>query len=124
MEPLGPLIARMRAVLSGILATGDVLDRDEFDRTIVAVAVENWHSDELAVFGTELEDLEPEPNEEDDPAEDGERRGGYPVASHVLRWRVRMRPRPSANGHLWQNGEEGWQVCRLTLPPSNGAFAV
>jgi hypothetical protein len=73
MEPLGPLIARMRAVLSGILATGDVLDRDEFDRTIIAVAVENWHFDELAVFGTELEDLEPEPDEEDDPDEDEER---------------------------------------------------
>jgi hypothetical protein len=69
---LGPLIAGMRAVLSGILATGDVLGRDERNRTIVAVAVENWLFDELTAFGTELEDLEPEPDEEDDPAEDGE----------------------------------------------------
>jgi hypothetical protein len=29
----------------------------------------------VRAFGTELEDLEPEPDEKDDPAEDGEVRG-------------------------------------------------
>jgi hypothetical protein len=40
---------------------------DQVGRIVLAVAV-----DELAAFGAELEDLEPEPDEEDDPAEDGE----------------------------------------------------
>jgi hypothetical protein len=43
--------------------------------TLIAVAVDAWLFDELAAFGTELEDLEPEPDEKDDPAEDGEVRG-------------------------------------------------
>ena len=40
--------------------------------TWIAVVVDDWLFDELTAFGTELEDLEPEPNEDDDPAEDEE----------------------------------------------------
>jgi hypothetical protein len=49
-----------------------VLGQDEGGRTILAVAINDWLFDELAVFGTGLEDLKPEPDEEDDPAGDGE----------------------------------------------------
>ena len=62
----------MRAILANVLATGDVLGRDQAGRIVLAVAVEAWLFDELAAFGTELENLEPEPDEDDDPAEDGE----------------------------------------------------
>ena len=62
----------MRAILANVLATGDVLGRDQADRIVLAVAIDAWLFDELAAFGTELEDLEPEPDEEDDAAEDGE----------------------------------------------------
>lgn len=55
-----------RAVLAGVLATGDVVGHDEAGRVILAVAVEGWLFDKLAA----LEDLEPEPDEDDDPAED------------------------------------------------------
>src|SRR5687768_10707611 len=35
----------------------------------------------------------------------------WPVVS--FRWRVRMRPQPSANGHLWQALTRAWQAgCR------------
>jgi hypothetical protein len=44
-------------------------DRDLLILAGIAVA-----SIELVAFGTELVDLEPEPNEEDDPAESGEGR--------------------------------------------------
>jgi hypothetical protein len=50
-----------------------VLGQDASGRTILAVAVDAWLFDELAAFGTELEDLEPEPDEEDDPAKDRKR---------------------------------------------------
>ena len=63
----------MRAILANVLATGDVLGRDQAGRIVLAVAVDAWLFDELAAFGTDLEDLEPEPAEDDDPAEDGER---------------------------------------------------
>jgi hypothetical protein len=63
----------LRAILANLLATGDVLGRDQAGRIVLAVAVEEWLIDELAAFGTELEDREPEPDEEDDPTEDGER---------------------------------------------------
>jgi hypothetical protein len=63
----------MHAVLANVLATGDVLSRDQARRMVLAVAVDAWLFDELAAFGTDLEDLEPEPAEEDDPAEDEER---------------------------------------------------
>jgi hypothetical protein len=40
--------------------------------TWIAVAVDAWLFDALAAFGTELEDLEPEPDKKNDPGEDGE----------------------------------------------------
>jgi hypothetical protein len=55
-----------------MLATGDVLGRDQAGRIVLAVAIEPWLFDELAAFGTDLEGLEPEPDEEDDPAENDE----------------------------------------------------
>jgi hypothetical protein len=45
---------------------------DPAGRVVLAVVVDDWLFDELTAFGTELEDLEPEPNEDDDPAEDEE----------------------------------------------------
>jgi hypothetical protein len=62
----------MRAILANVLATGDVVGRDQAGRIVLAVAVDAWLFDELAAFGTELEDLEPEPDEDDDPAKDEE----------------------------------------------------
>lgn len=62
----------LRAILSGVLATGDVLGQDEAGRVILAVAVDNWLFDKLAALDVDLEDLEPEPDEDDDPAEDEE----------------------------------------------------
>lgn len=56
----------MRSILGQILSTGDVLGRDEAGRTVLAVAVEDWLFDALAAFDADLEDLEPEPDEEDD----------------------------------------------------------
>ncbi len=64
--------AIIRAVLSGILATGDVPGRDKRGRAILPVVIEDWPLDALAALGAADEDLEPEPDEEDDPAEDGE----------------------------------------------------
>jgi hypothetical protein len=62
----------MRSILAQILATGDVLGRDEVGRTVLAVAVEDWLFDELAALDADLADLEPEPDEEDDPPEAAE----------------------------------------------------
>jgi hypothetical protein len=62
----------MRGILERILATGDVIGRDARGRAILAVAVDDWLLDELAAFGADLDELEPEPDEEDDPTEDGE----------------------------------------------------
>jgi hypothetical protein len=56
----------MRAVLTRIIATGDVVGRDAHGRTVLAVAVDNWLLDELAAFGAGLEDLEPEPEEDEE----------------------------------------------------------
>lgn len=56
-----------------ILATGDVIGRDEHGRTVLAVAVDNWLFDELAAFGADLEDRDGDPDEDDDPAGDEER---------------------------------------------------
>jgi hypothetical protein len=56
----------MRSILSQILGTGDVLGRDEAGRTVLAVSVEDWLFDALATFDADLEDLEPEPDEDDD----------------------------------------------------------
>jgi hypothetical protein len=41
-------------------------------RVVLAVAVDEWLFDELAAFGTKLEDLEPERDEKDAPAEEGD----------------------------------------------------
>jgi hypothetical protein len=46
---------------------------DQVGRIVLAVAVDEWLFDELAAFGMELESLEPQPDEEDDPAKDEER---------------------------------------------------
>lgn len=58
-----------RAALARILRTGDVLGCDAAGRTVLTVAVEDWLFDALAAFEADLEDLEPEPDEDDDPAE-------------------------------------------------------
>jgi hypothetical protein len=61
----------MRGVLERVLATGDVLGHDDAGRVVLSVAVEPWLFDELAAFGADVDELEPEPDEEDDdPAED------------------------------------------------------
>lgn len=62
----------LRTILSGVLATGDVVGHDEAGRVVLAVAVEGWLFDKLAALDVDLEDLEPEPDENDDPAEDEE----------------------------------------------------
>ena len=50
----------MRAILDGIVGTGDVIGTDGPGRTILAVSVDNWLIDELAALGADLEDREPE----------------------------------------------------------------
>ena len=60
----------MRAVLAQIVRTGDVLSPAAPGRTILAVTVDDWVIDRLAAFEAADEDREPEPAEEDDPAED------------------------------------------------------
>lgn len=54
----------MRAILDGIVGTGDVIGTDGPGRTILAVTVNNWLVDELAALGTDLEDHEPETDED------------------------------------------------------------
>lgn len=56
----------MRGILEGILATGDVIGTAGPGRTVLAVTVDDWMFDELAGFGADLEDCEPEPIEDDD----------------------------------------------------------
>ena len=48
-----------------MLETGDVVGRDEHGRTVITVAVEDWMFDWLMTHGSEDEDLEPDPIEED-----------------------------------------------------------
>ena len=55
----------LRAVLQGIVGTGDVLGDAGPGRTVLAVTVDNWLLDELAALGADLEDHEPEPDEDD-----------------------------------------------------------
>jgi hypothetical protein len=62
----------MRSVPVQILGTDDVLGRDDGGRTILAVAVDDWLFDELAGFGADTEEDEPEPVEGEDPVEDEE----------------------------------------------------
>jgi hypothetical protein len=57
----------MRAILEGIVETGDVLGAAGPGRTILAVTVDNWLVDELATLGTDVEDREPEPDEDGGP---------------------------------------------------------
>jgi hypothetical protein len=57
----------MRAILQGIVETGDVLGTVGPGRTVLAVTVDNWLLDELATLGTDLEDREPEGIEDDEP---------------------------------------------------------
>jgi hypothetical protein len=60
-----------RGVLERVLVTRDMLGRADAGHIVLALAVEPWPSDELAAFGADLDELEPEPDEEDDdPAED------------------------------------------------------
>jgi hypothetical protein len=55
----------MRAILEGIIETGDVLGTAGLGCTILGVTVDNWLIDELATLGAHQEDREPEPNEDD-----------------------------------------------------------
>jgi hypothetical protein len=66
-----PLEAHLGNIVQA--TTGDVLGRDQAGRIVLAVVVDGWLFDELAAFGTELEDLEPKADEDDDLAEDEER---------------------------------------------------
>ena len=50
----------MRAILEGIVETGDVLGTPGPGSTVLAVTVDSWLVDELAVLGCDLEDREPE----------------------------------------------------------------
>ena len=56
----------MRMILAQVLATGDVIGRDAQGRTVLVVAVEDWLFDAMAALDADLEDLEPEPDDEDD----------------------------------------------------------
>jgi hypothetical protein len=49
----------IRGILEQILATGDVVGRDEQGRIVLAVVVDDWLFDELAGFGADLADREP-----------------------------------------------------------------
>ena len=55
----------MRAILRGIVETGDVLGAAVPGRTVLAVTVDDWLLDELAALGADIEDHEPEPDEDD-----------------------------------------------------------
>jgi hypothetical protein len=56
----------MRSILGQILATGNVIGTATPGRTVLAVTVDNWLFDELATFGTDMEDHESEPEEDDE----------------------------------------------------------
>ena len=55
----------MRSILVGIVETGDIVGAAGPGRTILAVTVDNWLIDVLAALGTDLEDREPEPDDDD-----------------------------------------------------------
>jgi hypothetical protein len=55
----------LRAILQGIVETGDVLGAAGPGRTVLAVTVDDWLIDELAALGADSEDQEPEPDEDD-----------------------------------------------------------
>lgn len=80
----------LMAILLGILDTGDVLHSDPDGRkTTLAVTVDNWLLDELAALGTDGEDLEAEPDEDDDPAEDPATGPAYRVLQYSGKGRRR-----------------------------------
>lgn len=58
--------AILRAVLLGIVRTGDALGLAAPGRTVLAVTVDDWVIDQLAAFGAAEEDREPETDEDDD----------------------------------------------------------
>ena len=51
-----------------ILDTGDVLGHEPDGRVRLAVSVDTWLFNEMAALDSDLEDREPEPDEDDDPA--------------------------------------------------------
>ena len=58
--PNVPHLEVIRSILVQIVETGDVIGTAGPGRTIIAVTIDNWFIDELAAFGTVLEDREPE----------------------------------------------------------------
>jgi hypothetical protein len=50
----------MRAILEGVVETGEVPGTPGPGRTTLAVTLDDWLSDEPAVFGADVEDREPE----------------------------------------------------------------
>ena len=48
----------LRAILAGIVGTGDVTGRDGEGRTLLTVAVDDWLLDELAAVSAGTEDRE------------------------------------------------------------------
>jgi hypothetical protein len=55
----------LRAILQSIVETGNVLGAAGPGRTVLAVTVDDWLIDALATLGTDIEDREPEPDEDD-----------------------------------------------------------
>lgn len=48
----------LRAILGGIVGTGDVIGRDGPRRTVLAVTIDDWLLDALAAIDAGQEDLE------------------------------------------------------------------
>jgi hypothetical protein len=70
--------AQARALLHHILANGDIVGRDNFGRTTIALAVDDWTLDQLLTFDAGSEDLE---DADGEPDPDNEFDGGpYMVA--------------------------------------------
>jgi hypothetical protein len=57
--------AQARALLRHILANGDIVGRDTFGRTTIALAVDGWTLDQLLTFDAGSEDLEDADGEPD-----------------------------------------------------------
>jgi len=56
----------MRGIMEQVLAIGDVLGHDGEGRIVLAIAVESRLFDERTAFGTDVEDVEAEPEEDDE----------------------------------------------------------
>lgn len=67
-NPTDPVAAaiRIRDTLQMILETGDIVGEDRNGRTLLQLTLNEIQLEELAVFGTELEDLEADPTEDDE----------------------------------------------------------